>query len=195
MKYRAILLLGPPGSGKGTQGKVLGAIPGFYHFASGDAFRRLPRESELGRIFLEYSSRGELAPDAPTIALWRQHIEEVSREGRFNPANDTLVLDGIPRNTNQARMLDEHLAVRLILYLSCSDMDRMVSRLQRRALIENRPDDADIGVIRRRFDVFEAESKPVLAYYGPGPLCTIDSMQPPIRVCRELLQAVEERLG
>ena len=195
MKYRTILLFGAPGAGKGTQGKILGAIPDFYHFACGDIFRHLTPESELGRIFLGYSSRGELVPDEPTIRLWRQHIEAAARDGRFDPANDTLVLDGIPRNTSQARMLSEHLDVRLVLYFTCSDMNKMVLRLQRRALRENRLDDANPAVIRKRLEVFEAESKPVLDFYGPDLRCAIDSTQTPVKILRDVLQAVEERLG
>jgi adenylate kinase len=195
MKYRTILLLGAPGAGKGTQGKILGAIPNFYHFDCGDVFRRLAPESELGRIFLDCSSRGELVPDEPTIRLWREHLQAVTGAGRFDPATDILVLDGIPRNTRQARMLGESLEMRLVLYFRCSDMNKMVLRLQHRALRENRPDDANAGVIRKRLEVFEAESKPVLDFYGPDPLRAIDAMQTPIEVLRDVLQAVEERFG
>src|SRR5205814_1635842 len=60
MRYKSILLFGAPGSGKGTQGKILGSIPGFYHSACGDVFRSLDLQSEMGRVFWEYSSRGEL---------------------------------------------------------------------------------------------------------------------------------------
>jgi adenylate kinase len=195
MKYRTILLFGAPGAGKGTQGKILGAIPHFYHLACGDIFRRLTAGSELGRIFLDYSSRGELVPDEPVILLWRQHLEAATREGRFDPAADILVLDGIPRNPNQARMLNENLEVRLVLYFTCSDMNKMVLRLQRRAFQENRPDDANTAVIRKRLEVFEAESKPVLDYYGPDLLRTIDATQTPIQVLRDVLRALEERIG
>ncbi len=195
MKYRTILLFGAPGAGKGTQGRILGAIPNFYYFACGDIFRHLTPESELGRIFLDYSSRGELVPDEPTIRLWRQHIEAATRDGAFDPANDTLLLDGIPRNTNQARMLSEGLEVRLVLYFSCADMNRMVLRLERRALRENRLDDANPAIIRKRLQVFEAESKPVLDFYGPALCSIIDSAQTPIKVLRDMLQVVEERLG
>ncbi|HXR07571.1 MAG TPA: nucleoside monophosphate kinase [Candidatus Acidoferrum sp.] len=195
MKYRTILLFGAPGAGKGTQGKILGSIPNFHHFASGDVFRRLTPETELGRLFLDYSGRGELVPDEPTIRLCREHLEAAARDGRFDPVNDTLVLDGIPRNPNQARLLSPSLDVRLVLYLSCSDMDKMVLRLQRRALKENRLDDADPAVIRKRLEVFEAQSKPVLDYYGPDLRCDIDATQTPIKVSLDILQAVEERLG
>ncbi len=195
MKYRSILLIGAPGSGKGTQGKILGAIPNFYHLACGDLLRRVTPESELGRIFRDYSSRGELVPDEPVIRMWRQHLEQATREERFDPAADILVLDGIPRNPNQARLLSESLDLLLVLYLGCSDMEKMVLRLQRRALRENRADDTRAEVIRKRLEVFEAESKPLLDFYGPALLRTIDATQPPLQVLRDVLRALEERIG
>ena len=72
MKYRSILLFGAPGAGKGTQGKVLGMIPHFFHCACGDVFRKLRADSPLGRVFIKYSSRGQLVPDNQTVKLWRQ---------------------------------------------------------------------------------------------------------------------------
>jgi adenylate kinase len=190
MKYRTVLLFGAPGAGKGTQGKILGAIPNFYHFACGDVFRHLTPNSELGRIFIQHSSRGQLVPDEPTIRLWRHHIEAAEHSGRFDPATDTLFLDGIPRNPSQAKILDEFLDVRLILSFTCSDMDKMIARLQRRALRENRLDDANIEVIRQRLEVFERETTPVLDYYGPEILCKIDSTQSPVKVLSDILRAL-----
>src|SRR5229473_939530 len=98
MTYRAALLFGAPGAGKGTQGKVLGTIPSFFHCACGDVFRSLKTDTPVGKVFLEYSSRGELVPDQTTMDLWRNFIENCTKTGRFHPAQDTLVLDGIPRN-------------------------------------------------------------------------------------------------
>ena len=69
MKYRALLLFGAPGSGKGTQGRLLGATPGFFHCACGDVFRALDVQSPLGREFMDYSTRGELVPDELTVRL------------------------------------------------------------------------------------------------------------------------------
>src|SRR6266571_2952538 len=113
-KFRTILLVGAPGAGKGTQGKILGTIPNFFHCACGDVFRNLTIDSELGRIFVEYSSRGELVPDEHTISLWRKNIDGNQQTGRFHPERDTLVLDGIPRNLNQAEMLRDKLDVRAV---------------------------------------------------------------------------------
>src|SRR3954464_9746178 len=109
MKYKTILLFGAPGSGKGTQGKILGTIPNFFHCACGDVFRNLRIDNELGRIFVEYSSRGELVPGDATARLWTRSIEASKSMGQFNPEKDTLVLDGIPRSVNQARILADSL--------------------------------------------------------------------------------------
>jgi adenylate kinase len=190
MKYRTTLLFGAPGSGKGTQGKILGTIPNFYHFSCGEVFRNLTPDSELGKIFLDYSGRGQLVPDEPTIQLWRQNIDGAERAGRFIRATDTLVLDGIPRNIRQAKMLRKLLDVRVVFYLSCPVMEKLVARLQRRALRENRLDDASIDVIRQRLKIYEHETKPVLDFYGPKVVKTIDSTQTPIKVLLDILQAL-----
>ena len=68
------LRLGGPGTGKGTQSKIVASVPGFHHSATGDVFRSLDRHSELGKIFSEYSSRGELVPDDVTVRMWAQNI-------------------------------------------------------------------------------------------------------------------------
>jgi adenylate kinase len=195
MKYRTILLFGAPGSGKGTQGKILGTIPNFFHCACGDVFRAAKADSPLGRIFLEYSSRGQLVPDEPTVELWREFIHNCERTGRFRPEQDTLVLDGIPRNVHQAEMLDDTLGVVAMIYLHCTDMDALVERLQKRALKENRLDDANVEVIRDRFKTYEKESKPVLKFYGRKLLHRVDANQTPLQVLRQVLRIVDKVAG
>lgn len=190
MKLRTILLFGAPGSGKGTQGKILGTIPNFYHCACGDVFRNLNADSRLGRVFLEYSSRGALVPDEATVDLWRNNIQANTMLGRFNPERDTVVLDGIPRNASQAQMLQGTLDVRALLHLTCPDMDKMVARLQRRALRDNRLDDANLDVIRNRLQVYDHETKPVLDFYGPDVVHNIDATQTPVEVLRDILRVI-----
>ncbi|HYV29052.1 MAG TPA: nucleoside monophosphate kinase [Candidatus Eisenbacteria bacterium] len=187
MKYQTLLLFGAPGSGKGTQGKILGTIPNFFHMACGDVFRHLSLDSEIGRIFIEYSSKGKLVPDEPTVRLWREQLDAAIRTGRFNPEQDTLVLDGIPRNLHQAEMLNDTLNVRGVFNLSCEDSEKLIQRLQRRALRDNRLDDANLDVIRRRMVTYEQESRPVLDYYGQKLVHLIDATQPPHRVLRDIL--------
>ncbi|HWD94207.1 MAG TPA: nucleoside monophosphate kinase [Verrucomicrobiae bacterium] len=190
MKYRTILLFGAPGAGKGTQGKILGTIPNFFHCACGDVFRNLTIDSKIGRVFIEYSSRGELVPDHPTIELWQQFIQNITQTGRFNPDQHTLVLDGIPRNVHQAQMLRDTLNVVGIFYLRSTDMDSLVQRMQRRALKENRLDDASLEVIRNRMKTYEKETKPVLKFYGKHLVHRIDADQTPAKVLFDILKHV-----
>ena len=190
MKHRTILLFGAPGAGKGTQGKILGTIPNFYHFACGDAFRNLTIESEIGRTFIDFSSRGQLVPDEPTIRLWKESIEGSRRVGRYNPERDTLVLDGIPRNPSQARMLNDLLDVVAVFHLKCSNMNQLVERMQRRALRENRLDDANLEIIRSRLETYERETRSVLDFYGESLVHVIDSSETPINVLRSILNVV-----
>ncbi|HXT10481.1 MAG TPA: nucleoside monophosphate kinase [Candidatus Angelobacter sp.] len=192
MKYRTILLFGAPGAGKGTQGKILGTIPNFFHCACGDVFRNLTIDSKIGRVFIEYSSRGELVPDEPTVELWRQSIEATTRSGRFNPDRDTLVLDGIPRNPHQAEMLQETLNVVGIFFLKCRNFESLVRRIQRRALKENRLDDASLEVIRARLKTYENETKPVLKFYGKNLVHQIDADQSPAQVLVDILRRVNK---
>ncbi len=193
MKYRTFLLFGAPGSGKGTQGKILGTIPNLFHCACGDVFRNLTIDSGIGRIFLDYSSKGQLVPDEPTIRLWRENIQAQTQLGRFNPERDTLVLDGIPRNPEQARILQDTLDVRAVFYLSCPDRTKLVERLQRRALRENRLDDANLEVIRIRLETYENETKHVLEFYGKELVHEIDSTKTPVDVLRDILRVIAAR--
>ncbi len=192
MKYRTVLLFGAPGSGKGTQGKILGTIPGLFHFACGDAFRNLRINDPLGKLFIEYSSKGQLVPDEPTIDLWRRNIEGSTMNNSFDPSNDTLVLDGIPRNVHQAEILRDTLDVKAVFHLTCSDNTKMVERLQRRALRENRLDDANLDIIRQRLQTYEKETKAVLDFYGPNVVKVIDSSQKPLNVLRQILDILAE---
>ena len=79
MPFRTVILFGPPGSGKGTQGKILGAMPAYFHCACGDVFRSLDPASEMGQEFAKYSKSGSLVPDELTVRLWRQAIHEKNR--------------------------------------------------------------------------------------------------------------------
>ncbi len=188
MKYRSILIFGAPGSGKGTQGKILGTIPNFFHCACGDVFRNLRTDSELGRIFVAYSSRGQLVPDETTIALWRDSIGKNIAAGRFHPDEDTLVLDGIPRNVAQAGMLGDTLDVAGVYYLRSFNPENLVNRIQRRALKENRLDDANLDVIRHRLKTYEKETKPLLKFYGRHLVHKIDADQTPVNVLADILR-------
>jgi len=190
MPYKTILLFGAPGSGKGTQGKIIGTIPGFYHNATGDIFRSLDLQSEMGRKFWEYAGRGQLVPDEITIKLWKQYIKGMEMVNQFHPESEILVLDGIPRNVGQAMLLQDTLDVVKIIHLACGDMSKMVERLRRRALKENRFDDASDEVIRRRLEVYERETKPVLDCYSSDKVVFVESTMSQIRVLSEVVKVL-----
>jgi adenylate kinase len=187
MRYKTVLLFGAPGSGKGTQGRILGSIPGFYHFACGDVFRSLDLQSEVGRKFWEYSSRGELVPDEFTIDLWKNYIKGMEWVNRFHPETEILVLDGIPRNLKQAHLMEDLLDVVKIVHLVCGDLNKMVERLKRRALKENRIDDASDAVIRKRMGVYEKETAPVLGFYPKDRVVQIDATMSQMEVLSKLI--------
>ena len=187
MTYKTILLFGAPGSGKGTQGSILGSIPGLIHVACGEIFRDLRVGTPLGRVFLDYSSRGALVPDDFTVQLWKEHIEGLERLGRYDPQSDILILDGIPRNVAQARLMDQYINVTRLYYLDCDDKEKMYLRLKRRALHENRFDDASDATIQRRLYVYEAETAPVLDYYPKDKVRRIDTGRTPIEVLADIL--------
>ena len=190
-RIKTILLFGAPGSGKGTQGKLLGTLPGYKHLACGDVFRQIDLNSEVGKVFLQYSSRGELVPDDFTVRLWHEHIKKLITIKAFRPDAEILVLDGIPRNVAQAKMLDEHIeVVKLICMRAVHNREEMVRRLKSRALKDNRLDDANEETIRRRLEVYDRESRPVLTYYPKDLRVDIDALQSPIEVAHDILSAI-----
>ena len=189
-RFQTILLFGAPGAGKGTQGKILGCIPGFFHLSCGEVFRSMDMTSDLGRVFLQYSSRGELVPDDVTVKMWQQNMHAQTVLSRYKPSQDLLVLDGIPRNVAQAKLLQQHLDVLLIVHLICPDKEKMFLRLRRRALKENRVDDAREDVIRRRWEVYEKETHPVLEFYNPGIIREVNAMGSPARILEHILEVV-----
>lgn len=190
-KINTLLLFGAPGSGKGTQGKMLGTLPGYVHISSGDMFRALDRNSELGKIFTEYSSKGLLVPDDFTIRLWRDHVAKLVSLGKVHPDSDIVILDGIPRNVHQAKMLESHInVIKLVCLRAVHNREEMIRRLKARALKDNRVDDANEATIRNRLDVYDSESRPVLAHYPKDLRIDVDALQTPIEVAHDILSAV-----
>jgi adenylate kinase len=188
--YQTVLLFGAPGSGKGTQGKILNNLPGFRHVACGDVFRALDKNSPMGREFARYGSGGGLVPDELTVALWSSTMEAMVRDGRYVPEKQVLLLDGIPRTLEQAQLMAATIDVRAIIHLYVNDVTQIVERLQARAAKENRKDDADIEVIRYRIDVYEEQTRPVLEFYPFNKIFRINATQEPEKVTGDVLKAL-----
>ncbi|MFC7337062.1 adenylate kinase family protein [Haloferula chungangensis] len=187
VKRPAFLILGAPGSGKGTQGKILGSIPRFFHCACGDVFRSLDTRTAIGRRFVEYSSRGELVPDELTVELWKAQVDNWAESHVYKPDIDFLVLDGIPRNVEQAEMISKFLEVHQVFHLSCPNRAELARRMRKRALKENRLDDASEDVIQQRISTYEAETKPMLDYYSKDLVTEIDATRPPVEVLGKII--------
>lgn len=189
-QYPAFVFLGAPGSGKGTQGRALGTLPQLFHCACGDVFRALDTTSTLGKKFVEHSTKGELVPDSLTLELWRAQIENWKETHAYRPAVDILLLDGIPRNLSQAEMLRDHVHVHRVFHLSCPDRAKLTERMRRRALKENRMDDASETAIKTRIETYEEETKPIIEFYGKDLVHDIDAMQPPIKVAHDIVTEI-----
>ena len=188
-RYKTILLFGAPGSGKGTQGKILGTIPGFFHSSTGDIFRSLDLQSPTGRTVWEYVSKGKLVPDGLTINIWKQYLQGMELINQFHPETEIMVLDGLPRSVEQAKLLEDTLDVLKVIHL-VADQAKMVERLRRRALKENRVDDASDEVIGRRFEIYMKETQPVLECYPEEKVVTIEAAQSQIRVLNTIIDVL-----
>lgn len=186
-RYRCVLLFGPPGVGKGTQGRILANIPGFFHLSVGDVFRSIDISSPNGKEVYNYISRGELVPDELTMQIWKKAVDAYVALSWFKPHEDLLVLDGMPRNVAQVEIVKEYLEIHRIIYLECSDQEDMIHRIRRRAIRENRTDDASEDVIRHRFALYERVTAPVLSQYDAGMIERVDCNGSPAEVLRSIL--------
>jgi adenylate kinase len=157
-----LLVLGPQGSGKGTQASRIAAEYGIPHVSTGDMFRAaMAAESELGRRIKPIYDSGGLVPDDVTIELIRERLGQVDAAPGF-------VLDGFPRNLAQADALDEVLAeigksLDAVLFFDLDD-EIAIQRLLGRAALEERTDDTP-EAIRRRLDIYHEQTEPVVEHY------------------------------
>ena len=165
-----IVLLGPPGAGKGTQAARVACRFDAPHVATGDIFRANVAEgTELGRAAQEYMDRGDLVPDDVVIAMVMERLAERDCQSGF-------VLDGFPRTVNQAEALDRQL-VKLGTPLEAAlsfdvTEEELLRRLAGRAAAQHRADDAE-QTIRHRLEVFAIKTRPLIDYYRHRRLLTM----------------------
>lgn len=169
-----LVLLGPPGAGKGTQAKRLAEWAGVPAISTGDIFRaNIAGNTELGRLARSYTDSGRLVPDEVTNDMVSDRL------GRPDTASGFL-LDGYPRNAAQLGALDAVLAAQGA-QLDCvveltADPDEVVARLLKRAELEGRADDTE-DVIRHRLEVYAEQTAPLTQIYGErGILVRVDGM-------------------
>ncbi len=194
-KFRAILIFGPPGSGKGTQGKFLSSAGNHYHLSSGDVFRGLSITSPSGKLYHKYADQGKLVPDEITIEIWHHFVMGLIATNRYFPSEQFLLLDGIPRTMRQAEILESYLTIKKIILLETGSSNILIQRLKRRAVIEKRLDDRDEKVLKKRLDVYEKETYPILSHYPKEKIVRFDASLPPLEVLRDILIALSQTLA
>jgi adenylate kinase len=183
-----LLLIGPPGSGKGTQGQLLSDRFGLVHIAAGDLLRaEVEAGTPIGKEVSGYLDSGELVPDQVVIDLLMPVvIEAVDHNG--------YVLDGFPRSVGQAlvaRGLAEEAGATpdAVIYLEATH-DELIRRILARAETEGRSDDTE-EVVDNRLEVFDEATRPLVDYYrGRGLLHVIDANQSEEKVAEHILAAI-----
>jgi adenylate kinase len=185
-----IILIGPPGAGKGTQAKLLEEAMGLPQVSTGDLFRyNLKNATELGKLAQTYMDKGELVPDSVTVAMVKERLARAD-------AASGAILDGFPRTTVQADALDALLAemsgrITVVPHIVV-DREELVQRLLKRAQIEGRVDDSE-DTIRTRMRVYEEQTKPLLDYYAQrGLVVEVDGQQSVAAVQRDLCRVIEQ---
>jgi adenylate kinase len=179
----AVLLVGPPGSGKSTLGRAIATLPGFAFASAGEMFRALDDHTEAQREALAHVERGELVPAELAVALFVEHLRARVVLGSFTPEDELLLLDGLPRVREQAELLAPFFAPRRLIAL---EAPREV--LAARSRGRGRGDDAD-AIFEARLGRYEAQTRPLLAHF-PDRTRTVDAAQGPAAVLRDVLTHV-----
>ncbi len=187
MSHR-LVIMGPQGSGKGTQAALLADRLGVPTISTGDLFRaHMAAQDDLGELARSYTSRGELVPDEVTNAMVRRRLAEPD-------VADGFILDGYPRNCFQLDELDDILAdlgTRLdgVVELT-AEREELMARMKHRAEVEHREDDTD-EAIARRLDIYDEQTAPLTASYGArGLLVTVDGIGEIDEVAERIARAV-----
>lgn len=186
-----LLLIGAPGAGKGTQAERLANIFKIPAISTGDIFRHnVKNETELGKQAKAFMDRGEYVPDSLTNDLVRDRLSQAD-------ATEGFLLDGYPRTGDQVEELDSILAAQgtkldVVVQLT-ADTDEVVRRLLNRAIEQGRADDTE-DVIRRRLEVYEEQTAPLISVYAQrGLVVMIDGLGEVAEVTGRILEALSAR--
>ena len=186
-----VVLLGPPGAGKGTQANILCKSKEFFHFSTGDILRdEIKKKSEIGQKIESIINAGKLVGDEIIIKIVEKILsEELSR-------NKGILFDGFPRNLDQAHTFGELLKkkkqkIDCVIHILI-DKEEIIKRIQKRQLEENREDDS-IDVLKSRIDVYLKETTPLIDLYKKrNILKTLNGMQSIENVNKDISKSIDE---
>jgi adenylate kinase len=184
-----LIVMGPPGVGKGTQAKALAQQNGWVQLSTGELFRdHIRRETDLGRRVKTYLDQGLYVPDEVTVEMVRDRVRGISPSTR-------VLFDGFPRTVAQAEALDrllEELGRRVdAVLLLDAPREELLARLSSRAITESRTDDTP-EVIAKRLDLYHGETSPVISYYDDrGVVKRVNGVGTVAEVTRRLREAVD----
>jgi len=191
---RVVLFIGPPASGKGTHGKLIGGLPGFVHFSMGQVFRTIrPRNEEETRKLEEVArrtARGHLAPDELTLDLFYEHVERMEAGGQFHRDHEVMILDGIPRTRPQAESLMARLKILAAFIFECPD-EVILERIRNRSIAEGRADDSSREIIETRLRIYRQELEGIETALAPAPCVHVDTGRPAHHVLRDILSQID----
>lgn len=194
-KFSSVLIFGPPGVGKGTLGRLLATSKEQYHLSSGEIFRSLPSGTDAGKLFYEYAIKGELVPCKQTIEIWKNYVNGLMAINAYFPHSQDLLLDGMPRTVEQARLLENYIDVKHIILLESNDRKNLTNRLIQRVRFEGRFAEMRPEFVERRFSVYENEINPLLEYYPSHLISKVNADQKPLEVFRDVLVKLSHLLS
>ncbi|QAY70104.1 adenylate kinase [Xylanimonas protaetiae] len=188
-----LLIMGPQGSGKGTQAARLAEVFGIPAISTGDIFRaNIKGGTELGRLAQEYTNKGELVPDEVTDSMVRSRLGEDDAKAGF-------ILDGYPRNAHQVEALDATLgelgwSLDGVIELT-ADRAELLSRIAKRAELEGRADDTE-EAIARRLDIYAEQTAPLTSAYGERDLLVqVDGIGEVAEVTDRIVAGLQAQFG
>jgi adenylate kinase len=214
-----IVLVGPPGAGKGTQAAFLAKNLSIPHISTGDLFRaNISQQTELGKLAKSYMDAGNLVPDEVTIAMAKDRMEQPDAQGGF-------LLDGFPRNVSQAEALDEMLKAETMKLDAVLDLevpeDEVVKRIAGRRVCRNKSahvfhvsykppkeegvcdecggelyqrDDDSEETVRKRLEVYHTQTEPIIDYYkAQGLVVTISALGKVEEVTARSMEALKQK--
>jgi len=193
--HTAVLLFGPPGSGKSTHGRALGELPRLLHYDMGENLRQVDENTELGEKIRAVTAAGDILPDDVVMSVFDEDLEQLGETGDYYPEKDVLLLDGLPRTPGQAEALRARLQLLGVVELAIDDRLGLFERLRERGLENGRIDDVDASVIEERIRRYERESRPVIELFEPRSVETVNASNAPLEVLANVVGAMMSLLS